>query len=270
MLTSSDDMKSLQEYIQAYIPSEQANDALWNEFTHLTNTISYLRDHRDWVEKYNWGFGDRAFHYMWYLLLTQETLGRVNPTLLEIGVYKGQVISLWSLIAAKQGAMPHIYAISPLTAGHRELPSVLHRIGLKLSRRYRENVESRNHYPKEDYTRCIEQIFSQFDLDVSSVHFLKGYSQDRRIKAQAENLSFDMAYVDGGHRYDEVLDDMGFYGKRVKIGGYLVLDDASYFQPGTLFWKGHESVSRAAEEIDTNNYKNILNVGHNRVYQRLM
>src|SRR5262245_2653445 len=151
-------MKSLRDYVQAYIPSEEANDALWNEFTHLTNSISYLRDHRNWVEKYNWGFGDRAFHYMWYLLLTQEILGRVNPALLEIGVYKGQVISLWTLIARETRKVPHIYAISPLIAGHRELPSVLHRIALKLSRRYRENVESRNHYPQEDYMHCIGQI----------------------------------------------------------------------------------------------------------------
>src|SRR5262245_57495914 len=116
---SHTDMKSLQKYVQAYIPSEEANDAVWNEFTRLTNTISYLRHHRDWVEKYNWGFGDRAFHYMWYLLTTQEIFSKANPTMLEIGVYKGQIISLWALIAANQGATPHIYAISPLTAGHR-------------------------------------------------------------------------------------------------------------------------------------------------------
>jgi cephalosporin hydroxylase len=262
-------MKSLQKYVQAYIPSEEANDALWNEFTRLTNTISYLRDHRDWVEKYNWGFGDRAFHYMWYLLATQEILNRANPTLLEIGVYKGQIISLWALIAANQGATPNIYAISPLTAGHRRLSPVLHKVMLRLSRRYREDVTSGNHYEEEDYSRCVEQIFSQFDLDISSIRFLKGYSQDERIKAQVKNLFFDVVYVDGGHRYEEVLDDIRFYGDQIKIGGYLVLDDASYFQPGTVYWKGHESVSRAAEGIDRKKYKNILNVGHNRIYQRL-
>src|SRR5215510_11645664 len=115
-------MKRLDEYVQEYVRSEACNDAIWEEFTHATNNIPYLRAHRDWVEEHEWGFGFPAFHYMWYLLLTQDVFMREAPALLEIGVYKGQVISLWALIAAKEQATPRIYAISPLTAGHRILP----------------------------------------------------------------------------------------------------------------------------------------------------
>lgn len=109
-------MKSLQEHIRTYHSSEQYNDDLWREFTTLTDSIPHLKDHRDWIERHNWGFGDRAFHYMWYLLLSQAVLKKPNPVLLEIGVYKGQVISLWSLIAAKELVTALIYAISPLAA----------------------------------------------------------------------------------------------------------------------------------------------------------
>lgn len=262
-------MKSFEQYVEDYVPSQQGNDAVWKEFNDLANTIPYVRDHRDWVEENKWGFGDRAFHYMWYLILTQDVLNRKNPTLLEIGVYKGQIISLWTLISGKFERAPEIYAISPLNAGHRKLPTVLHGIALRLSQRYREDVESRNQYPDEDYWQCVARIYSQFNLDLSAIHFLRGYSQDEAIKANADKLSFDVVYVDGGHRYEEVVADIDFYGDRVKHGGYLVLDDASWFQPGTVFWKGHESVSRAAENIDRTKYRNILNIGHNRVYLRL-
>ena len=48
----------------------------------------------------------------------------------------------------------------------------------------------------------------------------------------------------------------------------LVADDAGCELPGTVFWKGHESVSRAARELPALGFTNVLNVGHNRVYQR--
>jgi len=47
-----------------------------------------------------------------------------------------------------------------------------------------------------------------------------------------------------------------------------VIDDASCNLPGTAFWKGHESVSRAADHWGGPGFVNVLNVGHNRVYKR--
>ncbi len=47
------------------------------------------------------------------------------------------------------------------------------------------------------------------------------------------------------------------------------MDDASWYLEGTTFWKGHEEVSRAAEIIEDLWFKNILNIGHNRVYQKI-
>jgi hypothetical protein len=78
-----------------------------------------------------------------------------------------------------------------------------------------------------------------------------------------------VVYIDGDHSYAVSALDMAYYGDLLKPGGFLVLDDASCFQPGSKFFKGHEEVSRAAEEIDKAKFQNILNVGHNRVYARL-
>ena len=89
----------LQLEIANYRSTAEYNDTLWKSFTERTDGIDFLRAHRDWVEQNAWGFGDRAFHYMWYLLLKDDVLTRRSPSLLEIGVYKGQVISLWALIA---------------------------------------------------------------------------------------------------------------------------------------------------------------------------
>jgi hypothetical protein len=47
------------------------------------------------------------------------------------------------------------------------------------------------------------------------------------------------------------------------------MDDASYFLEGSRFWKGHREVSRASEIIEGLGFRNILNIGHNRVYQHV-
>jgi cephalosporin hydroxylase len=262
-------MKTFHEYVSEYHNTEKDNNCLWQEFTELIDEVPYLKEHRDWVEKYQWGFGDRAFHYMWHLILTQDILKRSNPALLEIGVYKGQVISLWSLIAAKVEKIPTIYAISPLL-GKKILPRYFNRLMQLLKNKYREDVKVGNFYQNEDYLNSIKLIYEQFDLNITSVNIIKGYSQDSLVKTKIVNLEFDLIYVDGGHRYKEVSDDIAFYGKIVKLGGYIVFDDASFYLPGSIFFKGYESVSKAVEELNTNKFVNILNVGHNRIFKRII
>ncbi|HET7457931.1 MAG TPA: class I SAM-dependent methyltransferase [Gemmatimonadaceae bacterium] len=262
--------KSFQQYVREYEPSEAANDALWEEFARRTREVPFLDRHRTWVEEHRWGFGDRAFHYMWYLLLRDDVLRRADPALLEIGVYKGQVVSLWSLIASELGARARIHAVSPLSVTGRQLRWPLHQFALRLSRRYRADAESGNlSYEPLDYGKAVREIFERFGQDFSAVDVLRGFSEDPAIKQRVADASFDVVYVDGGHRYEQATHDIEYYGGRVKPGGYMVLDDASVFQPGARFWKGHASVSRAAEELDAREWRNVLNVGHNRIYQRL-
>jgi len=52
---------------------------------------------------------------------------------------------------------------------------------------------------------------------------------------QLANRLFDLIYIDGGHRYEQVLEDLAKYSRLVRPGGYLVLDDASCAQPGSRF-----------------------------------
>ncbi|MDA9555796.1 class I SAM-dependent methyltransferase, partial [Pelobium sp.] len=81
--------------------------------------------------------------------------------------------------------------------------------------------------------------------------------------------SFDLIYIDGDHSYEVCKQDIENYGKLLNVSGYLVIDDASSFLPGSKFFKGILSVSKACEEINESQYLNILNIGHNRVYQKI-
>lgn len=263
-------MTELEKYFADYRPTAELNDMVWTSFGRDTDAIRFLKAHRDWVEQNSWGFGDRAFHYLWYLLLRDDVLNRPDPKLLEIGVYKGQVISLWALTASELHRSAAITAVSPFESAKPWFARnrMLNRVAQMIFRHYRDDVRSANLYESENYLDCIHRIFRQFGLSDANVSFFRGYSQDQHICQQLENQLFDVIYIDGGHRYEQVAADLRNYSRLVAAGGYLVLDDASCNQPGSKFWKGHESVSRAADDWGAPGFTNVLNVGHNRVYKR--
>src|SRR4051812_21458364 len=93
--------RTFPDYVAEYQPTAVQNDALWHQFNELLHAVPLLARHRLWVEANQHGFGDRAFHYLWFLLLRDEILTRPAPQVLEIGVYKGQVISLWAALATQ-------------------------------------------------------------------------------------------------------------------------------------------------------------------------
>ena len=259
--------EALQRVISEYRSTAITNDAIYELFTERTNQNPMLREHRDWVEANKWGFGDRAFHYMWLLLLQNlHESGRADVELLEIGVFKGQTISLWTLIAQELQLGAHVTGITPLT-GKPPLPPLLHRTRMLLDRKYRQDAHVGNLHIRSDYKDDIEKIFRNFGLEFGDVTLVRGLSQDESVHAQVRGKSFDLVYVDGGHRYEEVAADLKLYGPLVREGGYLVVDDAAYFEPGSAFFKGFESVSTAANELDPRRYANVLNVGHNRIYK---
>lgn len=265
-------LRTFAEYVAAYEPTGAHNDALWREFTDRLHEVPLLERHRLWVEEHKHGYGDRAFHYLWYLLLRDEILPRAAPALLEIGVYKGQVISLWSALATALGARARttIAAVTPLAdARIARRPWGVHHLLRLFSPRYRDEVESGNQtYEADDYPAAVRAIFGAFGESFDAVELHRGFSDDPTVVQALAHRRFDLVYVDGGHRYEEAAHDIRTYGALIQPGGYLVLDDAATEQPGTAFWKGLPAVSRAAEEIDRASWENVLNVGHNRVYRR--
>ncbi|HXU38822.1 MAG TPA: class I SAM-dependent methyltransferase [Blastocatellia bacterium] len=256
------------ERVRGYENTLHHNDDLHQEFTRLTDMTGWLKEHRDFVERNEWGFGDRAFHHMWLLLL-QHVAKRFAPVkALELGVYRGQVISLWKLISTELALDSVITGVSPFEGN-----AIESRLGRKImrliSKKYRTALRDGNVYGRIDYLADVSKIFATFNLDLTNVRLIKGYSSSNQIREQLQGETFSIVYIDGDHSFEGVRSDILSYCPMVDVGGYLVMDDASYFLPGSAFFKGHQSVSLACETIPTTEFVNVLNVGHNRIYQKV-
>lgn len=58
------------------------------------------------------GFGEDAFHAMWYELIKEYK----PKKMLEIGAYRGQIISAWALVTKELDISCDIQGISPFTS----------------------------------------------------------------------------------------------------------------------------------------------------------
>jgi len=253
--------KLLPDLIERGIGSTAAeNDADFARFHHATESVRFLRQHRDLIEMRNFGFGERAFHAMWLELIrdrSADSAGRMLD-LLEIGVFKGQVISLWALIGRMLRLPLTIDAMGPLSGEGPIDPA---------ARAEAYRCGEGNIVPPDDYPGLIADLFARCALDLSAVRFLRGMSQAPEIIAAAKP-AYDLIYIDGDHAEAAVRADIANFAHRLRPGGLLVMDDAALFLEGG-FWKGFEGPSRVAADLPAMGFTNILNVGHNRVFQRL-
>jgi hypothetical protein len=79
-------------------------------------------------------------------------------------------------------------------------------------------------------------------------------------------------YIDGNHDYEVAKADWTACSAAVAKGGVIVLDDAALgtaYRPPSFGFGGHPGPSRLAAEIDRTGFREILQVGHNRVFQRV-
>lgn len=266
-------MNNLNKLIKDYKNSEKHNDFLYDQLSQFVNNNSFLKIHRDYIESRKLGFGDRAFHGMWYLILKDLLETQKKPKVLEIGVYKGQVISLWAYIANKFNYDIDIYAISPFKGNLSKNilfnNRYINKVRRRFSKDFRYNSRVGNHHLKEDYLNINRKLFANFKLDFEKVNKIIGFSNDDKILKSLQCQRFDLVYIDGDHKYSSVMSDIMNYSVLIKPGGYLIMDDASYFLPGSIFHKGIEEVSKACEIIENYGFNNVLNVGHNRVYKKV-
>lgn len=209
------------------------------------NLPGELRRHRRYFTKAQRGFGEDAFHVMWFLLFME-----FRPTsFLEIGVYRGQVLSLASLLQRLTGKRGEIVGISPFES-----------VGDSVSK-YRKRI---------DYLADTRTNFAQFDLPEPTL--LKAFSTDRSALNLIKTRQWDCIYIDGNHDYEVAKADWNACAAAVKPGGLIVLDDAGLdtaFDPPIFATKGHPGPSCVAAEINRSEFEEILQVGHNRVFQRL-
>jgi len=203
-----------------------------------------VREHRAYFSQAGRGFGEDALHAMWWLLLSE-----FRPRhCLEIGVYRGQVISLWALVAQELGLNCQVHGISPFAP-----------VGDTVSQ-YRDDV---------DYLRDTLSAFARFGLREPVL--VRALSTEPAALAHLRQQTWDLIYIDGSHEYDIVLSDYQACRDQLAPGGLLVLDDASLqtaFRPPSFSFAGHEGPSRVARQFAKRELTFLGAVGHNNVFQQ--
>ena len=224
-------------------------DDVYDHFLNEYNNDLTLTKHRSYIEEHNLGFGEKPFHVIWRELVKQVPN---NFKFLEIGVYKGQVLSLVKLLADLSSKSVNYTGVTPLS-----------NVGDKFS-----------NYENTDYGQVITNLFNHFNLEFDlNKNIINGISTDENIKNNIKELGlFDLVYIDGGHDYDCVVSDINLMREITKNGSYVVFDDSSCFkQLSDNKFKGHIDVCKAiADNLENDpKFTELICVGHNRVFKRI-
>lgn len=209
------------------------------------NLPEKFRRHRAYFAQNKRGFGEDAFHALWFLLFQE-----FHPvSFLEIGVYRGQTLSLAAMLAQHFNLDCPIQGISPFSSA-----------GDAVSR-YRRDV---------DYYEDTLKNFAHFLLPAPAL--LKAFSTDAAAAALIASRSWSFIYIDGNHDYEIARQDWELCAAHLKPGGVIVLDDSGLttkYAPPIFATGGHPGPSRLAQEVDRTRFREILQVGHNRVFQKI-
>jgi hypothetical protein len=204
-----------------------------------------LREHRRYFTNEKRGFGEDAFHVMWFVLFRE-----FHPrNFLEIGVFRGQTLSLAALLSRINGHPVEICGISPFSPA-----------GDSVSR-YREDL---------DYFEDTLMNFKHFQLPDPKL--LRAFSTDPDAEKFIATKQWEMVYIDGNHDYEVARKDWGNCSANLKLGGIIVLDDSSLttaFRPPLFATAGHPGPSKLAGEIGSKQFREVLRVGHNRAFQKI-
>jgi cephalosporin hydroxylase len=220
-------------------------DELVKDYTDKVNADKELKAYRDWIEANAFGFGERCFLWMW-----NEIVKKMPDefTFMEIGVFRGQILALVSLLAERHGKKVRRIGITPLDTsdGHWE----------------------------SDYEADIIRLHDVFNIK-DDYELIRLDSTNPNAIKLASNNPPDVLYIDGGHTYEVVKSDLTHYLPILKVGGTLVIDDCNNAIPMPWgYFQGIQSVSRAVDEVlpregSTEYWKHELNLVHNRVLTKL-
>lgn len=205
----------------------------------------WLKNHREYFSKEKRAFGEDAFHAMWYHIFKELKPQKV----LEIGVYRGSTISLFSLLSQQFQIETEVHGISPFTSA-----------GDTVSK-YLKNI---------NYYDDVKKNFDYFNLAYPFLH--KGFSTDEEMVNLIKSNTWDLIFIDGNHDYEVAKADFDVCSMSIRKGGLIVLDDSSLytgFKPPFYSSAGHPGPSKVASEINRDSFTEILSVGHNRVFKKI-
>ena len=188
--------------------------------------------------------------------------------LLEIGVFKGQTVSLFALCAQQLELLPRIVAVSPFR-GNRPNSALRSTLSLAFDAEFRRQHRLGNLHRDGDHLADVQRLFTEFDLDFAHVTPVRGLSTAPDVIERVQRERFTLVFIDGDHSYEVARSDIANFAPLVEPGGYIVIDDAATELPGSGYFKGMKEVSLACRELERSDFVNVLNVGHNRIFRRL-
>jgi hypothetical protein len=224
---------------------------IYELFLNEYNNDLTLINHRTYIEDNNLGYGEKPFHVIWREIVNSQPK---KFKFLEIGVYKGQVLSLVKLLSDLKNKECEFYGVTPLS-----------NVGDKYSK----------NYDTVDYVLIIESLFKKFNLEFNlNTNIINGSSVEEGIKNKVKQLGiFDVVYIDGCHDYDCVVSDILLMKEITKNGSYIIMDDASCYKPINRIGAhlGHHDVCNAVRDhIENDNcFEEVICVGHNRVFKKI-
>jgi hypothetical protein len=200
-----------------------------------------IKQHRQYFMQEGRSFGESPFTVMWMLLFKNYPFNNF----LEIGIYRGQVISLIALLAKLNNKQTEVFGISPLTNAN----------------------DSVTEYAVIDYEKDIKNHFDFFDLKMATI--LKEYSNSETAISFIKSKTWGCIYIDGSHDYEIVKSDFEVCYEALQKGGLLIFDDSSSNLNKSDFYgefAGHPGPSEVVDKIVSAKMKEILRVGHNRCF----
>lgn len=236
---------TLEEVIDFYKKgSHDKNHVIYNEFNKNVSNIKLFHQHFQYTQ----GYGELPFSWNWHLIVKSM---ENNFKFLEVGVYKGRILSLIKLLSTQHNKLCKIVGVTPLD-----------NVGDKYSS-----------YDNDNYFNAIRNGFQNLNLSMENVEIIKGLSQDSDVLEKLKNLDqFDIIFIDGSHDYEVVCADIISYIPFLKVGGYFIMDDSSLYinNPGGDF-KGHPDVGKAVTDVleKDNRMLELYACGHNRVWKKV-
>jgi hypothetical protein len=201
-------------------------------------------EHREYFKSNGRGFGEDPFHAMWYYLFQQYQPKNV----LEIGVFRGQTLSLFNLLSKFFDYECSVTGISPLEAVNDSVSS----------------------FPTDvNYEEDIIKNFNHFNL--GDPNLVRSSSIERKARQVIKSKKWDLIYIDGNHDMPYVISDYMNCVDALSDNGIMVIDDSSLYRGLEIqgAFKGHVAPSQVLDAIAVNELQHILTVGHNNVLRNV-
>lgn len=243
-------MNTLLEFRTTWKNTLQSHVFINESFTTFVNAHEWLNTHRTKIETEVWGFGERSFHWLYYLVVKELPN---TFSFLDIGVFRGASGGLVSGLAELLGKQSHTYALSPFDG-----------TGVHCLRNYEPEVIEFFKYSTNNSSRQV-------------LTTIKGLSQTPTVIDTANSFApYDACLIDAGHSFWEAKSDILTYAPMIKVGGYIFIDDSNNDKPMPWgYFCGIKEVSDAVHDTlltptpFSEQFEFVGNVVHLSLYKRI-